>query len=199
MKPITILILCLTFSVSSFSKTILFLGDSLTEGYRLPKEYSYPSLVETKLKENISKDFDVVNGGVSGSTTGDGISRLKWYLKKKPDVMVLALGANDGLRGLDLKKSKANLIKMINLAKESGAKVLMMGMLLPPNFGPEYTKSFKKMYLDVSKENNIPLMPFLLKGVAGNKKLNLADGIHPNREGYKIVAQNVYNFLKDKI
>ena len=198
MKKLLALSLLLILPSLSFAKTILFLGDSLTEGYRLPKENSYPSLVENMFKKE-GLDIDVINGGVSGSTTADGLNRLKWYMKKNPDIMVLALGANDGLRGLNIKKTKKNLLEIINHAQSQGVKVLMMGMLLPPNFGPEYTKSFKNMYVEIKDEKNVPTLPFLLKGVGGKKELNLADGIHPNKKGYEIVAKEVYKFVKGNL
>jgi len=198
MKKLLLLSFLLILPSLSFSKTILFLGDSLTEGYRLPKENSYPTLVENMFKEE-GLDIDVINGGVSGSTTADGLNRLKWYMKKNPDIMVLALGANDGLRGLNVKKTKKNLLEIINHAQSEGVKVLMMGMLLPPNFGPEYTKSFKDMYVEIKNEKNIPTLPFLLKGVGGKKELNLADGIHPNKKGYEIIAKEVYKFVKENL
>lgn len=198
MKKIILVTIFSLLPVVCLSKTILFLGDSLTEGYKLPKENSYPSLVQNMFEKEGS-NIVVLNAGVSGSTTADGLRRLKWYMKKNPDIMVLALGANDGLRGLKIKKTKSNLIKIIDYAKSKGVKVLMMGMLLPPNFGPEYTGAFKDMYTQIKVEKNVPTLPFLLKDVAGIKELNLADGIHPNKEGYKIVAKEVFKFVKDHL
>eukprot|EP01022_Parablepharisma_sp_SALTPOND_P027028 TRINITY_DN65526_c0_g1_i1.p1 TRINITY_DN65526_c0_g1~~TRINITY_DN65526_c0_g1_i1.p1 ORF type:complete len:413 (+),score=30.55 TRINITY_DN65526_c0_g1_i1:118-1239(+) len=151
------------------------------------------------IKKDLKKDVTVINAGVSGSTTSDGLSRLKWYMKKKPSLVFVALGANDGLRGLDLEKSQKNLEEIIEYAKNSNAKVLLAGMLIPPNYGPEYSESFKKMYQELKKKYDLKTMPFLLKGVAGEKELNLADGIHPNAEGHKIIAENVFIFLKEEL
>lgn len=198
MKKLSILLFLLILPTFALSKTILFLGDSLTEGYRLPKENSYPSLVQNKFKAD-GIVVKVINGGVSGSTTADGLNRLKWYMKKNPDIMVLALGANDGLRGFKISKTKENLLKIIKHAQDKGVKVLLMGMLMPPNFGPQYTLDFKNMYIEIKDEKETPFLPFLLKGVAGIRELNLADGIHPNEKGYKIIAKEVYKFVKENL
>jgi len=198
MIKIFISILLLFFSNAS-AKTILFLGDSLTEGYGLNKEESYPSLVEKLIEKELKKDVVIINGGVSGSTTSDAILRLKWYLKKKPDIVFVALGANDGLRGLDLKESQKNLEKIIKLAQNSGAKVLLSGMLIPPNYGEEYSESFKQMYINIKEKFDLPMLPFLLENVAGKKEYNQNDGIHPNKKGYKIIARDVFEFLKEEL
>ena len=191
-----IMLFILIFSTSALAtETIVFIGDSLTEGYQLPKEMSYPSLIEEKIKkENL--DYKVINGGVSGSTSASGMSRLNWFLKSKPKILVLALGANDGLRGLSVEKMKSNLSKVIEKAKTNGVSVLLAGMQIPSNYGEEYTKSFEKAFKDLSKKFDVPLIPFLLKDVAGKKELNLPDGIHPNQKGYIIVANTVYEYLR---
>lgn len=194
----TILVLLLFISVTH-ARTILFLGDSLTEGYGLNKEEAYPSLVERLIESKLQKDISVINGGVSGSTTNDAIERLKWYLKKEPDIIFIALGANDGLRGYDLKKTQENFEKLIELSKNSGAKVLLAGMLLPPNYGEVYRDNFKKVYLNLKDKYELEMMPFLLKGVAGKKEYNQSDGIHPNEKGHKIIARDVFEFLKGKL
>lgn len=186
-------------SLNSDSKTILFLGDSLTEGLGVRKEEAFPSLVEKMIQSELKKDITVINGGVSGSTTSDGLSRLKWYLRKKPYIVFLALGANDGLRGLNLEKSQKNLEEIIRFAQKSNAKVLLAGMLIPPNYGVDYSERFKNMYEDLKEKYNLVSMPFLLEGVAGEKELNQKDGIHPNAKGYKIIAQNVFEFIKEEL
>lgn len=192
-----LLTLILAFSTAAFAKTVLFLGDSLTEGYQLDRSVAFPEVVKRLAKEKLNKDIKVINGGVSGSTSASGLERLKWYLKKeKPDLMLLALGANDGLRGLDLTKTKVNLLAIVDYAQTAGVAVILAGMLMPPNFGPKYTADFKKMYEDVAKERKIRRLPFLLEKVAGIKSLNLADGAHPNAEGYKIVGATVFDFIK---
>jgi acyl-CoA thioesterase I len=179
--------------------TILFLGDSLTEGLGVTKEDAFPKLVETMIQTELKKDITVINGGVSGSTTSDGLDRLKWYMKKKPSIVFLALGANDGLRGLDLKQSQENLEEIIKYAQDSNAKVLLAGMLIPPNYGPEYSENFRKMYEQLKDKYKLKSMPFLLEGVAGNKELNQRDGIHPNEQGHKIIAKNVFEFMKEEL
>ncbi|MGE0633906.1 MAG: arylesterase [Pseudobdellovibrionaceae bacterium] len=186
-------------SSPGFAQTILVLGDSLTEGYGVAKESAYPALLEKKLKENGYPKIEIVNAGISGSTTASGAGRLDWLLKKKPDVMILALGSNDGLRGFKLEESKKNLIKVIEKAKAEKVKVILAGNHLPPNYGKKYSEDFHKMFQEVAKEQKVPLIPFLLDKVGGQSKLNLADGIHPNEEGHKIIAETVYKVLKGQL
>merc|ERR1711879_25954 len=181
-KIILILFLINLQILNAKSNSILFLGDSLTEGLGVSKEEAFPNLVEILIKSELNKDLTVINGGVSGSTTSDGLSRLKWYLKKRPYIVFLALGANDGLRGLNLEESKKNLEEIIRYAQESNAKVLLAGMLIPPNYGTVYSERFKKMYEEIKIKYNLKSMSFLLDGVAGKKEFNQADGIHPNVE-----------------
>jgi acyl-CoA thioesterase-1 len=138
----------------------------------------------------------VVNAGVSGDTTAGGLRRLDWLLKQSPDVLVVGLGGNDGLRGLDPKSSEQNLREIVQKAKNAGAKVLLLGMLIPPNYGPEYTSQFREIYPRLAKELDVPLVPFLLEGVGGDPRLNQSDGIHPTAEGQKIVAKNVLKYLR---
>lgn len=196
--PLKILsLLIIFFSFNSFSETkVLFVGDSLTEGFGIPKEKSYPYLVANILKEKDKKIIKVINGSVSGSTTASGISRLKWYQRSKPQILILALGANDGLRGIDLSSSRENLDKTIKYAKQQNIKVILAGMMMPPNYGPDYTEKFKQMYLELSKSNQVVLIPFLLEGVAAKSELNLPDGIHPNEKGHEVMAKNVVKYLR---
>ena len=198
-KFILILFLITLQFANAKNDTILFLGDSLTEGLGVTKEDAFPKLVETMIQTELKKDVTVINGGVSGSTTSDGLDRLKWYLKKKPSIVFLALGANDGLRGFDLKQSQENLEEIIKYAQESNAKVLLAGMLIPPNYGPKYSENFRKMYEQLKDKYKLKNMPFLLEGVAGNKELNQRDGIHPNEQGHKIIAKNVFEFIKEEL
>lgn len=198
-KIILILFLCTLQIANAKDNTILFLGDSLTEGLGLSKEEAFPKLVETLIQSELQKSIIVINGGVSGSTTSDGLARLKWYMKKKPFLVFLALGANDGLRGLDLKESQKNLEEIIKYAQEENAKVLLAGMLIPPNYGPQYSERFKKMYEELKVKYNLKSMPFLLDGVAGKKELNQRDGIHPNVEGHKYIAKKVFEFIKEDL
>ncbi len=198
-KILLITLICILNIAYAKENRILFLGDSLTEGLGVDKQKAYPKLVENLIKEKLKKSIEVINGGVSGSTTSDGLNRLKWYLRKKPSLIFIALGANDGLRGLNLKKSQENLEEIILYAKKSNAKVLLAGMLIPPNYGLEYAKDFKTMYQKIKIEHNLRLMPFLLEGVAGQESLNQADGIHPNEKGHEIIAKNVFEFIKEEL
>ena len=180
------------------STNILFLGDSLSEGQGVDEEQSFPKLVERNLRlKNL--DIIVINGGVSGATSASGESRLKWHLKKKVDVLVLELGANDGLRGLKITETEKNLKKIIRIAKNNKIKILLLGLLMPPNYGKKYTKDFEKMYRHISTAEKIPLLPFLLKGVAGVPEYNQADGIHPNPKGHELIAKSVTVFLEKNL
>ena len=200
MKLKLILILgFLIYNTTIFASThILFLGDSLSEGVGLDEEQSFPRLVERNLK---AKKFDVIvtNGGVSGSTSASGLTRLKWHLKKPTNILVLELGANDGLRGLKLEETKKNLIAIIKMAKEKKVKVLLLGLLMPPNYGKKYTEEFVAMYKDIAKNEQVAFHPFILKDVAGNKELNLPDGMHPNAKGQEVVATTVTEFVEKNL
>lgn len=199
-KKLLFIAFVLIFQSSSSPKTILFFGDSLTAGYGLSVEEAFPAIVEEKLKK-FGKPAKVVNAGLSGETSAGGLSRIDWILRQPVDVFVLELGANDGLRGLPLDQTKKNLQAIIDKvkAKNPQVKIVIAGMMVPPNMGPEYTAQFKKIFPVLAKENNATLIPFLLENVAGNEKLNLADGIHPNIQGHRIVADNVYKVINTLI
>ncbi|MEA2559817.1 MAG: acyl-CoA thioesterase [Acidobacteriota bacterium] len=177
---------------------VVFLGDSLTAGYGLGGEQAYPALVEKRLEEE-GIPVKVLNAGVSGDTTAGGLARLDWLLSQKPDVVVVGLGGNDGLRGLPLEQAEHNLREIVRRAKATGARVLLLGMQIPPNYGPEYAQGFSAMYPDLAKEMDIPLVPFLLEGVGGVADLNQADGIHPTAEGQIHLADNVVPFLEEML
>ena len=179
-------------------KTILFLGDSLTAGYGVGDSSSYVALLEESYKKQ-KNSWRFVNGAVSGSTTASCSGRLKWQLKSKLDAIFIALGANDGLRGVPVKTSKENLEKCIALAQKNKVKVFLAGMLLPRNYGEKYRKEFSGMYLDLQKKFKFEFMPFLLEGVGGELSLNQADGIHPNEKGHKVIYENVKKFLGNKL
>jgi acyl-CoA thioesterase-1 len=181
-------------AVRAEERVVVCLGDSLTEGYGLAPEQAYPSLVERMLRER-GQAVRVVNAGISGSTSASAVSRLRWQLRSRPDVVVIALGGNDGLRGVDVAATEANLSAAIELAVRSGARVLLAGMKLPPNYGPEYTAAFEAMFPALAAKHRVALLPFLLEGVAANPELNLPDGIHPNARGAEIVARNVLEAL----
>ncbi len=192
--------LALIFSLSSFTaaKTVLVMGDSLTEGYRLAKEEAYPYLMELELKKKYP-DVKIINGGISGSTSASAVRRLDWYLKAKPEIMILALGANDGLRGLKVEETSKNLEAVILKAKSSGIRVIVSGMKMPPNYGKEYSEKFNQIFPRLAKKHELKLIPFILENVAGIPALNLPDGIHPNPEGHKVMAKNVMKFLEAEL
>ena len=196
MRPFLFLLI-FTFSSFSFAqKKLVVLGDSLTEGYGVAKEAAFPAVLEKKLHEAGKKEWTVINAGVSGSTTASGVSRMKWVFKSKPDAVILALGANDGLRGLKIEDSEKHLAQAIEYAQGQKVKVILGGLYMPPNYGKAYTDQFKKMYETLAKKYKVTFIPFILDKVAGNPKYNLADGIHPNEEGHKIIADNVFTALK---
>lgn len=185
------------FQAGTSPKVILFYGDSLTAGYGLSTEEAFPALIEKKLVQK-GKPAKVINAGLSGETSAGGLTRLDWVLKQPVDVFVLELGANDGLRGLPLAQTQKNLQTIIDKvsAKYPGVKIVIAGMMVPPNMGPEYTGNFRKIFPELAKKNKATLIPFLLQDVAGNEKLNIGDGIHPNVEGHKIVADNVLKVIE---
>ncbi len=178
-------------------KTILFFGNSLTAGYGLDTEESFPSLIQ-KVIDSLNYNYKVVNAGLSGETTSGGKNRLNWVLKQQVDIFVLELGANDGLRGIPLSETRANLQIIIDkvLDKNPETKIILAGMQIPPNMGPDYTKEFRNIFPNLAKKNQLLLIPFLLDGVAGHPNLNLPDGIHPNAIGQQIVKENVWSVLK---
>ena len=180
-------------------QTVLFLGDSLTAGLGVEPEEAYPHLLGTRLAGDGLADVRVINGGISGSTSASAPARLRWYARVKPDVLFLALGANDGLRGLNVAELAKNLEEVVVEAKRQGMRVLLAGMELPPNYGDVYTAEFRKVYRDLADRHGLPLLPFLLEGVGGVAELNQADAIHPNAEGHRRIAAHVYPFLRDQL
>ncbi len=180
----------------SKSVQILVLGDSLTEGFGVEKDSAFPAVLQKRLRESGYAGVQVTNAGIGGSTSASGVSRLKWHLKNKPQIMIVALGANDGLRGLKIPESKSNISKVIDDAQSHSIQVVLAGMRLPPNYGKQYVTDFEKMYRDLAKKEGIPLIPFLLEGVAGHPEMNIEDGIHPNEKGHLKIAENVEKYLK---
>ena len=174
---------------------IIFLGDSLTAGLGVDADQAFPALLDDAL-EREGLRVDVVNAGVSGDTTAGGLRRLDWLLKQKPDVVVVGLGGNDGLRGLDPEASEENLRAILRKSRDAGAEVLLLGMLIPPNYGTEYASQFRAIYPRLATELNVPLVPFVLEGVGGEASLNQADGIHPTAEGHTLIARNVLSHLR---
>lgn len=178
-------------------RTILFLGNSLAAGFGLDPELAFPALIQQKI-DSLGWNFNVVNAGLSGETSSGGLRRIDWLLQRDVDVLFLELGANDGLRGIPLALTKQNLQAIIARvrAKNPAVKIVIAGMMVPPNLGAEYTRAFRAIFPDLAKRNQAALVPFLLEGVGGVPELNLPDGIHPTAAGHRIVAQNVWKVLR---
>jgi acyl-CoA thioesterase-1 len=176
---------------------VLFFGTSLTAGYGLAPEQAFPALIEKKARDE-GVPIKAVNGGLSGETTAGAVRRIDWVLRTPADLVVIEAGANDALRGLSPDAARANLEALVSAvrAKQPAAKIALVQMEAPPNYGVSYTRSFGSIYRDVAKKEGIPLVPFLLDGVAGISRLNQADGVHPNVVGERIVADNVWKALK---
>ncbi|MDX1543883.1 MAG: arylesterase [Christiangramia sp.] len=179
---------------------ILFFGNSLTAGYGLEPNEAFPALIQNKI-DSLDLNYEVVNAGLSGETTASGKNRVEWVLNQDVDVFVLELGANDGLRGIPLEETRKNLQEIIDIvrAKNPETEIILAGMQIPPNMGPEYTSEFRNIFPELAKENDLLLIPFLLEDVAGIPELNQGDGIHPTVEGQKMVANNVWGILKKVI
>jgi acyl-CoA thioesterase I len=199
---LSLLILCLSsgagiaFSAPE-SKIILFLGNSITAGYGLDPSQAYPALIQEKIDAK-RWQFKVVNAGQSGDTSAGGLSRMDWLLRNRVDVLVLELGGNDGLRGLPVETTRKNLQAIIDRtrAKYPAAKIILAGMMVPPNMGRDYGQKFEAIFRDVAKKNRATLIPFVLEGVGGVPELNLSDGIHPSAKGQEMVAVNVWKVLE---
>lgn len=189
----------LLFSLHSLAQTkLVILGDSISEGYGVAKTSSYPYLLEKKLKDS-GQNIAITNASVSGSTTASAVKRVQWVAKSKPDVLLLALGANDGLRGLSVTEMEKNLSHAIETAQTAHIKVILAGIYAPPNYGKKYSEDFRKVYEKLAKKYKLHLVPFILKQVGGVAKFNQADGIHPNEEGHKIIAETIYQSIKDQL
>jgi acyl-CoA thioesterase-1 len=175
-------------------RVIVAFGDSLTAGLGVPVEQTYPARLEERLKRE-GYDYRVVNAGVSGDTTAGGVRRVDWALRLKPEIVILELGVNDALRGQKLAGVRANLDQMISRFQSSGARVLLAGMRLPPNYGDRYAEDFHRLYGEVARAHRAAIMPFFLDGVGAIPRLNQADGIHPTAEGYAIVVDRLWPYL----
>lgn len=174
---------------------IVAFGDSLTAGLGVAAEDSYPAQLQRRL-DGAGLRYRVINAGVSGDTTAGGLRRVAWVLKSKPHLVILELGGNDGLRGLSLQETKANLERIIQLFQNASVTVILAGMKLPPNYGADYTAGFESIYPLLAKQYRLTLIPFFLEGVAGSVSLNQADGIHPTEEGHRIIADKVLETVK---
>ena len=174
---------------------IVAFGDSLTAGLGVSPDQSYPAQLQRRLRE-AGYSYEVINAGVSGDTTTGGLRRLAWILKSRPWMVILELGANDGLRGQPLSLMASNLSEIIDGLQEAGVEVVLAGMQIPPNYGLDYTTGFASLFEQLARDHSVTLIPFFLEGVAARKELNQADGIHPTAEGYRIVAQTVFDVIE---
>lgn len=177
-------------------KTLLFFGTSLTAGLGLELEEAYPALIQHRI-DSLGYDYQVINAGLSGDTSASALNRIGWVFTPDTDVLVLEMGANDGLRGIPIEETERNLHAIIDTAKAQNPKVriILAGMQMPPNMGPEYTSAFKNLFPELSQKNALFLIPFLLDGVGGVPELNQPDGIHPTAEGQQILAENTWQIL----
>ncbi len=182
-------------SASDNRPRIVAFGDSLTAGFGVQADESYPAQLQRRL-DSLGYHYRMINAGVSGDTTAGGLRRVPWILNSKPELVILELGANDGLRGLPVDQTKSNLRQIIRQLQEAGTTVVLAGMKLPPNYGQDYTTNFEAMYQMLAKEYHLALIPFFLEGVGGSSSLNQADGIHPTKEGYEIIVDQVLKVLK---
>jgi acyl-CoA thioesterase-1 len=175
-------------------RTILALGDSLTAGYGLAVQDGFPSRLEAALRVR-GVAARVVNAGVSGDTSAGGLGRLDWLMAEKPDLVIVELGANDGLRGLDTAETRRNLDAILTRTKNGGTPVLLTGMQAPPNLGREYADAFNEIFPQLAKQHKVPLYPFFLEGVAARPDLNLSDGLHPNEKGVKVIVDRILPYV----
>lgn len=185
-------------SENSSIKRIVIFGDSLTAGYGLEDvNDAFPGIIQQKI-DSLELNYSIVNSGVSGETTSGGKNRIDWVLNQKPTIFILELGANDGLRGVPLQQSKENLQAIIDAVKNKYPEtiIILAGMQIPPNMGQEYSTEFKDMFPSLAEKNDVYLIPFLLENVGGIANLNQKDGIHPTKEGHKILAKNVWTVLE---
>lgn len=183
------------FSTGAFAKSILIIGDSISAGYGMALEESWVSLLQQRLASE--GGYRVINASISGNTTTMGVGRTPSLLEKyQPDIVIIELGGNDGLQGHPLQVMEANLSKMVELSKAAGAQVLLAGIQIPPNYGPRYTREFFAVFPRVAEAQQIPLVPFILEGVATVDGLMQQDGIHPNAEAQPILLDNVWPYLE---
>jgi len=174
---------------------IVAFGDSLSAGYHLPPSESYPAQLERRLQQ-LGYRYRVINAGVSGETSAQGASRVSVVIGLRPEIVIVEFGANDGLRGVPVEATRRNLVAIVSSLRQSGSEVVLAGMLLPSNYGAVYQESFRKMFAEVARSQDVTLIPFFLLGVAGRDDLNLDDGIHPNAAGYRIVAETVLGGIR---
>ena len=174
---------------------IVAFGNSLTAGLGVAQHESYPAQLQQKL-DAVGYSYRVINAGVSGETTAGGLRRVPWVLKSQPSIVIIELGANDGLRGLSLQETKNNLERIVQQLQQSSVTVVLAGMKLPPNYGMEYTAGFEALYRALANQHHLAMIPFFLDGVAGSSLLNQADGIHPTGEGYRVIVEKIFPTLE---
>jgi len=192
---VVVLVLGAAWPARATDRVIVALGDSLTAGLGVSAEEAYPALLEARLhREGFA--YRVVNAGVSGDTSAGGLRRVDWVLRLRPEIVIVALGANDGLRGQPPAALRDNLTQIIERVRSTGARVLLAGMRVPPNYGDEYAREFAGVYLAVARATGVPLAPFLLEGVAGDPRLNQPDGIHPTAAGQRVIAERLWPHLR---
>ncbi len=184
------------YSTTIFAKSIVVLGDSLSAAYKIDIKKGWVALLQQKLDQE-NKTYTFFNESISGDTSAGGLARIdKALAQHKPELVLLELGANDGLQGLSPKKMKSNLAEIITRSQQAGAKVLLLGMRIPPNYGKRYVDMFYNVYPDLAKEMNIPLVPFILKDVALAKEMMISDGLHPNEKAQPIIAKKIWPYIK---
>lgn len=197
MKKLFFLFLLISSSaIAQEKKTILIFGDSITAGYGVEPDQAFPAHIQGKV-DSLGLNYEVLNGGLSGETSAGGLRRISWVLQRNVDVMILELGGNDGLRGIDLSSTKENLQQIVDkaLAKYPDMEIIIAGMQVPPNLGIEYTKEFREIFPALAEKNELVLIPFILEKVGGIAELNQPDQIHPNAKGHKLVAETVWETL----
>jgi acyl-CoA thioesterase-1 len=180
---------------SNATQTILVFGDSLSAAYGIDKNHGWVNLLQKELVEK-HYDYKVINASISGETTAGGLSRIQQQLEQhQPSIVILALGANDGLRGLEIKQIKTNLEKIIKKGQNAKAKTLLLGIKIPPNYGFTYTRQFEQIYFDLAKAHKLSFRPFFLEGISGEPSLNQEDGIHPNAQAQPLIVNNIWPAL----
>lgn len=195
LPSISLVLMSLVSFNSNATQTILVFGDSLSAAYGIDKNHGWVNLLQKELVEN-HYDYKVINASISGETTAGGLSRIQQQLEQhQPNIVILALGANDGLRGLEIKQIKTNLEKIIKKGQNAKAKILLLGIKIPPNYGFTYTKQFEQIYFDLAKVHKLSFRPFFLEGISGEPSLNQEDGIHPNAQAQPLIVDNIWSAL----
>ncbi|MCH2451045.1 MAG: arylesterase [Gracilimonas sp.] len=193
---ISLFLTCSLQAQDSDTKTILFFGDSITAGLGVDKSQAFPALIQDRI-DSLGLNYEVINGGLSGETSAGGLRRIDWTLQRDIDIMVLELGGNDGLRGIDLNSTKENLQQIIDKvkARNPDAQIILAGMQVPPNLGQDYTRKFETIYPELAQENNLSLIPMIMDKIGGDEELMQSDGLHPTPKGHKVIADTVWEAL----